>query len=128
MKKISLLFVSAMVLFAFNVGTTYNCKTLGLSFKKNAQTYNIPDNNQTDGNLKKSLKELYSVKIKPLKDTLNIYVGDKNDTLNYFKTLKHNIKLYKTKQSDIFILVDENVSQIGLSIPSQQMIIYYQCK
>ena len=128
MKKISLLFVSAMVLFAFNVGTTYNCKTLGLSFKKNGKIYNVPDNNQTDANLKKSLKELYSIKIKPLKNALSVYVGDKNDTLNYLKTLKHNIKLYKKDKSDIFVIVDENVSQIGLSIPSQKMIIYYQCK
>ena len=128
MKKTLLLTLTALGLFAFNIGQTYNCKTLGLSFKKDGKTYNIPDTNETTKKLQNSLKNLYNIKIKPQKKALKVYVGDNSDTLSYVKTLKKEIKLYKTKKSNLFILVDEKVSQIGLSIPSQHMIIYYQCK
>jgi len=127
MKKTLLLGLVSLA-FAFNSGTTYTCDTLGISFKDNNKTYNIPNNEKTKDDLKKSLKELYSLKIKPQDKSVLVFVADKNDTLDYVKTLDKNVTLYKTKASDLFMLLDPNTEQIGINIPSQQMIIYYQCK
>ncbi|GAB6074452.1 hypothetical protein [Nautilia lithotrophica] len=128
MKKILSIGMIAAFAFAFNLNQTYTCDTLGLSFKENNQTYNIPNNVKTNEQLKKTLKALYSVKIKPQEKQLVIYVDDKNDTLDFVKLIDNKVSLYKTKSSDLFILTDPKSSQIGISIPSQKMIIYYQCK
>ncbi|AZV46081.1 hypothetical protein C3L23_01975 [Nautilia sp. PV-1] len=127
MKKIALIGLVSLA-FAFNLNQVYKCETLGISFKDNNKTYNVPNNEKTKKQLQNSLKELYSVQIKPEKSSLVVYVGKKSDTLSYVKTIDKKVKLYKTKASDLFILTDPKSSQIGLSIPSQKMIIYYQCK
>ena len=114
--------------FAFNLNQIYKCETLGISFKDNNKTYNVPNNQKTQAQLKNSLKELFSIKIMPKDKQLVVYVGDRNDTLGYVKTIDKKVSLYKTKASDLFILTDPKSSQIGLSIPSQKMIIFYQCK
>ena len=128
MKKILSLGIAAAVSFAFNLNQTYSCETIGISFKKNNKVYNIPNNAKTQTKMKNSLKELYSVKIKPENKQMVIYVKDKQDTLDYVKMIKKRVALYKTKASDLFILSDAKSSQIGINIPSQKMIIYYQCK
>ena len=88
----------------------------------------IPNSIKTYKQLKQSLKDLYSIKIKPLKKQMAVYVGDKNDTLDFVKMLDKKVNLYKTKTSDLFILTDPKTSQIGIEIPAQKMIIYYQCR
>jgi len=128
MKKFLAVLVFAVSLFGFELDKTYSCETLGLSFKENNKTYNILNNKESEKQLKQSLKDLYFIKIKPLKKQMEVYVGDKNDTLDFVKTLNKKVNLYKTKTSDLFILTDPKTSQIGISIPSQKMIIYYQCK
>ncbi len=127
MKKL-LLFSVAVLAFAFNTNQTYECKTLGISFKKNNQTYNIPNNKKTVEELKKTLNNLYTVKIKPQKQNLEVYIGKNNDTLVFVKNLTKNVSVYKTVDSQLFIMLDNNSSQIGINIPSQNMIIYYQCR
>jgi hypothetical protein len=128
MKKVLFLTIVIGVLFGFDLNKTYSCETLGLSFKQNNKTYNIPNNKESEKQLKQSLKDLYFIKIKPLKKQMEVYVGDKNDTLDYVKTLNKKVNLYKTKTSDLFILTDPKTSQIGIEIPAKKMIIYYQCK
>jgi len=123
-----LLFSVAVLAFAFNTNQTYECKTLGISFKKNNQTYNIPNNKKTVEELKKTLNNLYTVKIKPQKQNLEVYIGKNNDTLVFVKNLTKNVSVYKTVDSQLFIMLDNNSSQIGINIPSQNMIIYYQCR
>jgi len=128
MKKfLSIGMISAFA-FAFNLNQTYTCETLGLSFKENNKTYNIPNTVKTQKQLQETLKSLYSVKIKPKDKKLIIYVNDKSDTLDFVKMVDNKVPLYKTKSSDLFILTDPKSLQIGISIPSQKMIIYYQCK
>jgi len=127
MKK-SLLLAAFSLAFAFNTGQIYTCNTLGISFKDNNKTYNIPNNEKTADELKKTLKELYSIKIKPQNGKITVFVADKNDTLDYVRKLDNNVSLYKTKASDLFMLTDPKTDQMGINIPSQQMIIYYQCK
>jgi hypothetical protein len=128
MKKFLLFGIAAVIAFAFNQNKTYNCETLGLSFKENNKTYNIPNNKQTKKKLKNTLKKLYDVKIKFQKKQMLVYVDGKSDTLDYVKMIDNKVPLYKNKASNLFILVDPKSSQIGLSIPAQKMIIYYQCK
>ncbi|ACM92525.1 hypothetical protein NAMH_0388 [Nautilia profundicola AmH] len=128
MKKIFSLSILVIFAFAFNVNQTYTCETLGLSFKENNKTYNIPNNEKTKAQLQKTLKALYAVKIKPQDKSLVIYVDNKSDTLDFVKMVDNKVPLYKTKASDLFILTDPKSSQIGISIPAQKMIIYYQCK
>ncbi len=115
--------------FAFNANTTYTCKTLGISFAdKNGKMVNVPNTSKTADKMKNILKQLYTVKIKPVSKGMEIYVGDKKELLGYVKKVKKNINLYKTEAGDVYLLTDENASQIGVNIPSQKMIIYYQCK
>ena len=128
MKKILSLGMIAACAFSFNLNQTYTCDTLGLSFKENNKTYNIPNNEKTKDQLQKTLKSLYSVKIKPQDKKLIVYVDNKSDTLDFVKKIDNKVTLYKTKSSDLFIFTEPKSSQIGISIPSQKMIIYYQCK
>jgi hypothetical protein len=55
-------------------------------------------------------------------------VGDKNDTLPYLQTIKNKLDVYVTRDRQVIVFVDKNISQIALKIPSQQMVIFYQCK
>jgi len=127
MKKL-LLFSIATLAFAFNANQIYTCETLGLSFKENNKTYNVPNNEKTQIQLKKTLKSLYSVKIKPENKQLTVFIEDKNDTLDFVKLIDNKVTLYKTKSANLFILTDPKSLQIGINIPMQKMIIYYQCK
>jgi hypothetical protein len=128
MKKVLFLTIVIGVLFGFELNKTYSCETLGVNIKKGKNIVSIPNSIKTYKQLKQSLKDLYSIKIKPLKKQMAVYVGDKNDTLDFVKTLDKNVNLYKTKTSDLFILTDSKTSQIGIEIPTQKMIIYYQCR
>ena len=128
MKKFLIIGMISAFAFAFNLNQTYTCETLGVSLKQNNQVRNIPNNVQTYKMLKKALKSLYMIKIKPEKKKLTVYVDKKKDTLDFVKKIDNKVTLYKTKSSDLFIFTEPKSSQIGISIPSQKMIIYYQCK
>jgi len=128
MKKFLSLGMLSIFAFGFNLNQTYTCETLGVSLKQNNQVRNIPNNVQTYKMLKKVLKSLYMIKIKPEKKKLTVYVDKKKDTLDFVKKIDNKVTLYKTKSSDLFIFTEPKSSQIGISIPSQKMIIYYQCK
>jgi len=127
MKKILILIISVFA-FGFNLNQVYSCKTLGISFEENNQTYEIPNNEKTVNDLKAHLKELYEIKVKPVDKSLIVFVGDKNDTLDFIKNVNKNVSLYVTKDFALQIMTDNNTSQIAINIPSQKMIIYYQCK
>ena len=128
MKKLLSIGIIGVSAFAFNINQTYTCETLGVSLKQNNQVRNIPNNVKTYKMLKKALKSLYMIKIRPEKKKLTIYVNKKKDTLDFVKKLPNKVYIYKTKESNLFVFVDSNVSQIGLEVPSEGMIIYYQCK
>jgi hypothetical protein len=129
MKKIMLMIVSFAVVFAFELNHSYNCQTLGISFKNNNKTYNIPNNEKTQEQLKKSLKLFYSINVNFKNKNLVVQIGDQNDTLVFVKNVKDQVSLYVEKEGKLYILADANASQIGLSMPSQDnLIIYYQCK
>lgn len=127
MKKLLILIISVFV-FGFNLNQVYSCKTLGISFEENNQTYEVPNNEKTVNDLKAHLKELYEIKVKPVDKNLIVFVGDKNDTLNFVKNVSKNVSLYVTKDFALQIMTDNNTSQMAINIPSQKMIIYYQCK
>lgn len=128
MKKLLSIGIIGVSAFAFNINQTYTCETLGVSLKQNNQVRNIPNNVKTYKMLKKALKSLYMIKIRPEKKKLTIYVNKKKDTLDFVKKLPNKVSLYKTKESDLFVFVDSNASQIGLEVQSDGMMIYYQCK
>ena len=127
MKKFLVLIIGVVV-FGFNLNQVYCCKTLGISFEENNQTYEIPNNEKTVSGLKAHLQELYEIKVKPVDKNLIVFVGDKNDTLNFVKKVNKNFSLYVTKDFALQIMTDNNTSQMAINIPSQKMIIYYQCK
>jgi len=129
MKKFLLTgFVTASLFAGFLPGKTYNCENIGLSFRDSNITRNIPNNKQTQEELKKTLKTLYSIKIKLDKNnTLDITSGNKTDKLIYIK--KYNsLDAYITKDKQAVVFLDSNHTQVGLLIPSQNTMIYYQCK
>jgi len=128
MKKFLIIGMISAFAFAFNLNQTYTCETLGVSLKQNNQVRNIPNNVKTYKMLKKALKSLYMIKIRPEKKKLTVYVDKKKDTLDFVKKLPNKVSLYKTKESDLFVFVDANSSQIGMEVPSDGMMIYYQCK
>ena len=127
MKKFLVLIISVFA-FGFNLNQIYSCKTLGISFEENNQTYEVPNNEKTVNDLKAHLKELYEIKVKPVDKNLIVFVGDKNDTLNFVKNVSKNVSLYVTKDFALQIMTDNNTSQMAINIPSQRMKIYYQCK
>ncbi len=114
--------------FAFNLNQTYTCETLGISFKKNNKTYNVANTVKTQKQLKKSLKLFYNIHAEFKNKQLILQIGEQNDTLAYVKNVKGNVELYAEQKGRLFVLSDANVSQIGLSMPSQDLIIFYQCK
>ncbi len=128
MRKIifSTLLVSG-VFAAFLPNKTYNCTTLGLSFKDKNQTVNIPNTDKTKEQLKKVLKKLYSISIKIDGKKLNIKAGNTTDTMLYIKKFK-KLDVYATKDHQVFLFLDSNHTQVGLNIPAQKTMIYYQCK
>ena len=127
MKKFLVLIISVFA-FGFNLNQIYSCKTLGISFEENNQTYEVPNNEKTVNDLKAHLKELYEIKVKPVDKNLIVFVGDKNDTLSFVKKVNKNFSLYVTKDFALQIMTDNNTSQMAINIPSQRMKIYYQCK
>jgi len=128
MKKFLLTGIITASLFAgFLPGKTYNCENIGLTFRDKNSTKNIPNNKDTEKELKKSLKDLYAIKIKLDKDGLDVTVGNKTDKLVYIK--KYNsLDAYITKDKQAVVFLDSNHTQVGLLIPSQNTMIYYQCK
>ena len=127
MKKLILL-IFAIFLFGFNLNQNYTCKTLGIEIQRNGKMYQIPNNEKTTKNLQKDLKDLYKINITPIKNALKIKVGQKKDILPFVKKLKKNFNIYITKDKDVIVFLDRNVSQIALKIPANKMVIYYQCK
>jgi len=128
MKKFLSIGIMGMFAFAFNVNNIYTCETLGISLRQNNQVHNIVNNVRTYKMLRRSLKSLYIIKIKPEKNKLTVYVDKKQDTLDFVKKLPNKVSLYKTKESDLFVFIDSNSSQIGMEVPSEGMMIYYQCR
>ena len=127
MKKFLVLIISVFA-FGFNLNQVYSCKTLGISFEENNQTYEVPNNEKTVNDLKTHLKSLYEIKVKPVDKNLIVFLGDKNDTLSFAKNVNKNISVYATKDFTLQIMTDNNTSQMAINIPSQRMKIYYQCK
>ncbi len=128
MKKMILAVIFSSFMFAgFIPSQMYSCKTLGISFKENNKTVNVPNNKETEANFQKTLKGLYAVKIKFVNQALKIFTKDGNDTLNYVKKYK-NLDVFVTKDKQGVIFVDNNLSQIGFMIPARKTMIYYQCK
>jgi len=129
MKKFLLTgFVTVSLFSAFVSNKVYNCENIGLSFRDNNITRNIPNNKQTQKELKKTLKTLYSIKIKLDKNnTLDITSGNKTDRLIYIKKYS-SLDAYITKDKQAVVFLDSNHTQVGLLIPSQNTMIYYQCK
>ncbi len=128
MKKLIFSAVLISGLFAsFLPNKTYNCVTLGLSFKDKNQTINIPNNDKTQEQLKKVLKKLYSISIKIEGKKLNIKAGKTSDTMVYVKKFR-GLDVYTTRGHEVFLFLDSNHTQVGLNIPAQKTMIYYQCK
>jgi len=127
MKKM-IFFLTCVISFGFNIGSNYTCETIGLDLKTPQGVVSIPNNFETNEKIKESLKELYSVKIKVLNNSLEINVGGEKDVLNFVKNLQKDVKLYKTSDSQTFIITDDNSTQIVISIPAAGKDIYYQCK
>ena len=129
MKKFLLTgFVTVSLFSAFLPNKVYNCENIGLTFKDKNITRNIPNNKETQKELKKILKALYSIKIKvDRNNTLNLTAENKTDKLIYIK--KYNsLDAYITKDKQAVVFLDSNHTQVGLLIPSQNTMIYYQCK
>ena len=127
MKKFLVLIISVFA-FGFNLNQVYSCKTLGVIFEENNQTYQIPNNEKTVNDLKTHLKSLYEIKVKPVDKNLIVFLGDKNDTLSFAKKVNKNISVYVTKDFSLQVITDNNTSQIAINIPFQKMRVYYQCK
>ncbi len=128
MKKIFLAALAATLMFgAFLPNKTYNCETVGVSFKEGNQTRNVPNNKETNKQLKKTLKNLYSIKLNLDKKMLNVEAGKSSDTLAYIKKYK-NLAVYITSDKKVMIFLDSNKTQAGMMIPSLKTMIYYQCK
>ncbi|GAX87883.1 conserved hypothetical protein [Lebetimonas natsushimae] len=127
MKKLLLVLIS-IYLFAFNLNQNYKCETLGFSFKKDGKIYNVPNDVKTNKQLQKDLGKLYKISFIPVKNAIKLTVGDKNDTLPYIQTIKNKLDVYVTRDRQVIVFLDKNVSQVAVKIPSQQMVIFYQCK
>ena len=112
---------------AFLPNKTYNCDTIGVSFKDGNQTRNIPNNKKTSKELKNTLKNLYSIELSLDKKMLNVKAGKSSDTLAYLRKMK-NLAVYVTADKQVMIFLDANLTQAGMMIPSQKTMIYYQCK
>jgi len=128
MKKILLTGIITASLFAgFLPNKVYNCENIGLTFKDKNITRNIPNNKETEKELKKTLKNLYSIKIKIDKNSLDVMTGNKTDKLIYIK--KYNsLDAYITRDKQAVVFLDSNHTQVGLLIPSQNTMVFYQCK
>lgn len=127
MKKLLLILIGIYAL-AFNLNQNYKCETLGFSFKKDGKIYNVPNDVKTNKQLQKDLGKLYKISFIPLKNEIKLTVGDKNDTLPYLQTIKNKLDVYVTRDRQVIVFLDKNVSQAAVKIPSQQMVIFYQCK
>jgi len=128
MKKLIFSGILISGLFAgFLPNKTYNCETIGVSFKDKNQTINIPNNFQTKKGLKQTLKNLYSISFKIKGKYLSIKAGNANDTMVYVKKFK-SLDVYTTRDHQAFLFLDSNHTQAGLNLPSQKTMIYYQCK
>jgi len=128
MKKIIFIGILTSLMFAaFLPNREYTCNTIGLSFKDKNQTINVPNNAKTKDKLKKVLKYLYTLKIKFTDNGLTVTTSKNKDTLKYLKKFK-NLDVYITSDKQGLMFVDNNQTQIGFMVPSQQTMIYYQCK
>jgi len=128
MKKLIFSGILISSLFAgFLPNKTYNCETIGVSFKDKNQTINVPNNDKTRESLKKTLKNLYAISFKINGKSLNIKTADVNDTMIYLKKFR-SLDVYTTRDYRAFLFLDSNHTQAGLNIPSQKTMIFYQCK
>jgi hypothetical protein len=132
MKKFLLIALSAAAVMAFNmkVGKTYQCQTVGISFKEGNQTRNIPVNDKTQAALKKALGDIYTVSAK-LKDSkeLNLSANGKSEMLNFRGKWK-NYNQYVSKSGAIIFMPDKNASSdnAALIVVPKQLIVFYKCK
>jgi len=129
MKKILLMgFMTVSLFSAFLPNKVYNCENIGLTFKDKNITRNIPNNDKTKKDLQKILKDLYTIQIKLDKNkTLDVTAGKKSDKLLYIKKFK-SLDVYVTGDKKVLMFLDSNHTQVGMMIPSQSTMIYYQCK
>ncbi len=132
MKKLLLATISGAVLFAFNmqVGKTYQCQTVGISYKEGKQTRNIPANDKTKEALKKALGDIYSVKAK-LQDSkdLNLSANGKSEVLKFRGKWK-NYNQYVSKSGALIFMPDKNATSdnAALIVVPKQLIVFYKCK
>ncbi|NPA11428.1 MAG: hypothetical protein GXO62_04220 [Epsilonproteobacteria bacterium] len=113
------------ILFAFE-NKTYNCETIGIEYKESNQTLSIPNTQKTSTQLKQLLKDLYSIKASFNNKDLTLIIASKPEKLTYVNNLQKKIRLYKN--DGVWIVADDNSSQIAINIPSQNIVIYYQCR
>jgi len=120
--------MTASLFAAFLPGKVYKCENIGLTFKDKNITRNIPNNDKTKKDLQKILKDLYTIQIKLDKNkTLDVTAGKKSDKLLYIKKFK-TLDVYVTRDKKVLMFLDSNHTQVGMMIPSQSTMIYYQCK
>ena len=128
MKKLLFAVLFSSLMFgAFLPNKTYNCETIGVSFKDGNQTRNIPNNEKTQKELRNTLKNLYEIKLSLDNKLLNVEAGKASDTLAYIKKF-HHLDVYVNGDKQVFMFLDSNKTQVGMMIPSQKTMIYYQCK
>jgi hypothetical protein len=132
MKKFLILGISVAAAFAFNmqVGKTYKCETVGISFKEGNQTKNVLNTAKTMPILKKSLKAFYEIEAtKENNSTIKLVVGKIKQTMKVIKPWK-GYQRYVTKQRDAaFIFKSDVKDDIAiLYLPNDKLMIYYKCK
>jgi hypothetical protein len=128
MKKLFLMTIG-IFLFGFNLNHTYHCETLGFALNRGGKIINVPNNIKTYKQMRKDLGALYEIDFTPFKNSIKVSIGKKSDNLDYIESLKNKkIDVYVTKDKQAIIFVDKKASEIALKIPSQEMVIYYQCK
>jgi len=132
MKKLILAAVSTAVLFAFNmqVGKTYQCQTVGISFKEGNQTRNIPANDKTKESLKKALGDIYSLEAKlQNSEEVNISTNGKSEILKFRGKWKE-YNQYVSKSGALIFMPDKNASttNAALIVVPKNLVVFYDCK
>jgi len=130
-KKVLFLGLSVVALFSFNMvdGKMYKCKTEGLSFSDGNTTKNIPLTPKTEPLIKNSLKNFFEIKVKKIKNIVDIKVGKDEGNLTFVGKWR-GYDRYQDVMSSIIFMPDKNSStnNAALIIPSQRLIIFYKCQ
>ncbi|WP_457559847.1 hypothetical protein [Caminibacter sp.] len=134
MKKFVLISLGVAALFAFNMvpEKQYTCITTGITFSEGNQTRSIPVTPKTKPILEKSLKNFFEIKVKRFtvgKGQVDIKVGNDEQNLTYVGKWK-GYDRYQDAAGQVVFMPDKNAStnNAALIIPSQKLVIFYQCR